>query len=125
MPDMNAILLSRDLLAASQLVAAARAVDCELQAAADVPTALRHIAAGNAQLVIIDLTSVGVDDIARIRRELPGQPGTPFLAAYGPHVQAARLAKARDAGCDRVLTRGQIVESLPELVAAARQAPGA
>lgn len=38
--------------------------------------------------------------------------------AYGPHVQPARLAQARQAGFSSVLTRGQFDSALPQLFSA-------
>jgi hypothetical protein len=75
---------------------------------ADVPDSL--------SIVLIDLNSNAdpASTIAKLK-SLPAPPRT--IVAFGPHVHEARLAAARDAGCDLVLTRGQFdsqIESLLE-----------
>jgi AmiR/NasT family two-component response regulator len=67
-------------------------------------------------IVLIDLNS-NADPAATIAKlkSLPTPPRA--IVAFGPHVHEARLAAARDAGCDLVLTRGQFdsqIESLLE-----------
>jgi hypothetical protein len=42
------------------------------------------------------------------------------IIAYGPHVDEALLADAKEAGCDEVLTRGQFNKLFAELLAGAR-----
>lgn len=52
----------------------------------------------------------------------PGSPDAPDSAdaapviAYGPHGNAATLRKARDLGCDAVLTKRDFSQRLPELL---------
>jgi hypothetical protein len=41
-------------------------------------------------------------------------PVMPRVVAYGPHVDAALLRAARDAGCDPVLPRSKFVEQLSQ-----------
>jgi len=38
----------------------------------------------------------------------------PRVIAFGPHIQTARLEGARAAGCDVVLSRGQISANLTQ-----------
>jgi hypothetical protein len=55
--------------------------------------------------MIVDLETPGLDPAA-LMRELPAS--RPRVIAFGPHVHKERLDAARQAGCDAVLTRGQI-----------------
>lgn len=64
--------------------------------------------------IIVDLAtrSGAAGEIAqRAAAEVPAAR----TIAYGPHVQPARLAQARQAGYGSVLTRGQFDSALPEL----------
>jgi CheY-like chemotaxis protein len=63
--------------------------------------------AADGDLVVLDLSSGNVSP-AEIVARLHNMSNPPAgIVAVGPHVHEARLAAARDAGCDEVLTRGQ------------------
>jgi hypothetical protein len=57
--------------------------------------------------VILDLETPGLD-VGAVIAGLPGTADRPRVVAFGPHVYTAKLEAARAAGCDAVLTRGQI-----------------
>lgn len=56
----------------------------------------------DADTVLVDVAAHG-SGIGAIRALAPGA----FIVAFGPHVDAAALADARDAGADRVLPRSR------------------
>ncbi len=115
---MRAILITKDLLLGSQIAGAARDSGCELT---EVPSAdrLRAVIANSPTThVIIDLTCSGIrDELATLVPELKSADSSPTVIAYGPHVQEGALAAATSAGCDRVLTRGQLSRELSTLFA--------
>lgn len=114
MPNTPRILLvSPDLMVASRIaglaVAAGAAVDTIATLDAPPP------AAGYV-VVIVDLQGQGGDAaalVARARERLAGhgpRPETgPALVAFGPHVAVDRLAAARAAGADDVVSRGELL----------------
>ena len=53
------------------------------------------------------------DDLEALVKALRGHAPFAKILAFGPHVDEQRLDKARAAGCDKVLTRGQLVRDLP------------
>lgn len=64
--------------------------------------------------IIVDLATrfgASSDVIAKALELFPGA----HTIAFGPHVQPARLSKARQDGFDAVLTRGQFDSALPSL----------
>ncbi len=68
------------------------------------------------RLVIIDLTAV--PDITTLVATLREQFGRECqLVAFAPHVHVDRIKAAREAGCDRVITRGQLQAVAEELIA--------
>lgn len=104
----NCALLTRDLLFSSRVRSVAQGAGMHLIMADDLSqlsAALRE--RQNTSLVLIDLAQPGLDveQVVTEVRRLP--PPTRTIVAFGPHVQADLLARAREAGCDEVLTRGE------------------
>ena len=64
-------------------------------------------------VVLIDLSLPDAVDAARALRAHAPQAR---LVAFGSHVDATRLAQAREAGCDAVMVRSAFVRALPALV---------
>lgn len=112
--DPRAVLLCADLWFASRVEAAAARVGMPLEIRMSVELLFASLDRQPARLLILDLSS-GVDprQVAPLAREK--SPGM-SLVAFGPHVQEERLAAARDAGCDLVLSRGQFQAQLDELL---------
>ncbi|MEN0111724.1 MAG: DNA-binding response regulator [Planctomycetota bacterium] len=112
---MNALLITTDLMASSAAEGAARAAGATLRV---VPPSqsLDAARAASARVVAIDLTAK-IDDLAELIAALrEAAPGV-AVVAYGPHVHEARLAAARDAGCDLVMSRGQFHRGFGEVLA--------
>jgi len=104
---MNIVLLSRDLMLTSRLEGAARQLDVELMIAADGAAAVALCVERSSRLLIVDLRLPGLD-VAELISQLQQQKERLPLLACGPHVHEMRLAEARRAGCDLVVTRGQL-----------------
>jgi hypothetical protein len=67
---------------------------------------------------LIDLSSVPAAEIHATLGRLKEQFGEePRFVAFGPHVQEARLQAAVEAGCNPVLSRGQLTARLNEYLA--------
>lgn len=64
--------------------------------------------------IIVDLATRAGASSEIAQRAAAAVPAARTIA-YGPHVQPARLAQARQAGFSSVLTRGQFDAALPEL----------
>ena len=114
MPNTPRILLvSPDLMVASRIaglaVTAGAAVDTIATLDAPLPSA-------GYVVVIVDLQGQGGDAaalVARARERLAGHgprpEAGPALVAFGPHVAVDRLAAARAAGADDVVSRGELL----------------
>jgi CheY-like chemotaxis protein len=104
---MEVLLLSPDLMVQSRVAAAAGRAEIpapRIWGGREIP-AIEDTA--RIRLVLIDLSSPGLDvkkTVAAVRERLTGAS----IVAFGPHVQMAKLEAARDAGCDRVISRGQL-----------------
>lgn len=108
---MSAVFLTTDLIFASRVQAAARSAGVELRLASTAAVLLEQACSPTTDLVILDLTSADCDP-RQIVSTLRGAEHAPMILAYAPHVQHGRLTAAREAGCDRVLTRGQFDQQL-------------
>jgi len=115
---MDICLLSSDLFYASQLKGIVQQLGLSLAQAATPAELLSRRTATNAgnDVVLIDLSvsDLDLDDLVSKLREGPSEPKA--ILAYGPHVAAAKLAAARKAGCDRVLTRGQAKDEIGDIL---------
>lgn len=110
------ILLSGDLMLASQVSGAASRVSCALQNVAHAESLLSSLRERPCDLAIIDLTTPGLD-IGRLVSSLRALEQPPkHIIAFGPHVQTGRLTHAQEAGCDEVLTRGQFYSRMDEIL---------
>ena len=116
---MSALMLTADLMFSSRVSAAARSVEAPFRVASSTEALLQQASATVApRLVILDLTTPGCD-AGRIISELRKLEPTPTVVAYAPHVLGSLLERARDAGCDQVLTRGQFDSQMDRLLQSA------
>jgi DNA-binding NarL/FixJ family response regulator len=105
------VLVSGDLMVASRIEGAAR--KCGL----NMSTAVGHaVAEGDCRVVLVDLRTPGLELptlIANVRQLAP----QPAVVAFGPHVHEESLAQARNAGCDLVVSRGQLERDAESILA--------
>ncbi len=114
---MTALLHTHDLLSASRIASAATASGVELVQYADCDELVWRVAGQDVQLVLLDLATPGLVTADFVPRLRAAGSERLSIVAYGPHVDAARLAEARNAGCDRVLARGQFLAQVTTILA--------
>lgn len=114
MPD-SVLIICSDLFFGTQLRAAAERSGAHVDVEMQPRKAVLRVQSGNYRHLVIDLEAPGLE-LGELIAVLPDPP--PQLIAFGPHVQEQRLAAAREAGCSRVVTRGQISANLPALLVA-------
>jgi DNA-binding NarL/FixJ family response regulator len=116
---MSGLLLCDDLILSARVASTARAGGVGVAVCPSADDLQRRLAAlGTLQWVILDLTTSGgnpADQVSAIRSQHPAAR----IVACAPHVQEALLQAAREAGCDLVLTRGQLDHRLTEIVTGA------
>ena len=106
--------LVADVLFRTKVEAAARQARVPLLSVSDAAQAVARLEGALPELVLIDLSLPNaVDDARALRAHAPRAR----LVAFGSHVDAERLAQAREAGCDAVLARSAFVRALPALIA--------
>lgn len=69
-----------------------------------------------AELLLVDLAMPRVDLAAIVAELKANAERQTRVVAFGPHVHEDRLAAAREAGCDAVMSRGQFFASVDALV---------
>ena len=104
---MKLVLLSRDLMLTSRVDGVANQKGYTISHVADSASAISAVADDDCQLLLVDLQLPGLD-ILTLVEQVRGTKGSEVrIVACGPHVHENRLAAARQAGCDLVVTRGQ------------------
>ena len=109
-----ALLITSDLMLSSQATGAATRAGCELRVLPNVGAALKVMAEQSVGLAVLDLGTPG-NDPERVVPQLRQASKEVAVVAFGPHVHKQRLAAARDAGCEMVISRGQFHAQAEEI----------
>lgn len=117
---MSVLLLTTDLSCSSQVSGAAARLGVPLGTVMNPAQLMNRAAESSPAVVILDLNTPLLDcrELVPQLKALSSPPST--IIAFGPHVHEARLAAAREAGCDRVLARGQFYAQVEQILAAAQ-----
>jgi hypothetical protein len=112
------LLISGDLMAASQIAGLARAANADVETRSTLPADSGELAA---DLVLLDMQSLKDPPdliVSRTRQLVAPPPGAhpPRIVAFGPHVWKERLAAAVAAGADAAVSRGELFGGFPALV---------
>lgn len=110
----DGILVTRDLLFASKISGTAAELGFRVVVEGNAAQAARTAADPACRCLILDLTTPGLQ-VCDVLAALPAS-GRPRVIAFGPHVQAALLSEARDAGCDEVLPRSKFSATLVHIL---------
>jgi DNA-binding response OmpR family regulator len=114
---MTVVLLSSDLSVLSPVEAATARLGKKVRMARDASQTFDNSDDDQPELLIIDLSWPSLDDIGSVVKEWRAMHSEgQRIIAFGPHVHENRLAAARDAGCDLVVSRGQFMAQLETLL---------
>jgi CheY-like chemotaxis protein len=109
------LLVCSDLFFSTQLRSAAEQAGWQARIELSAGSAAARATAETVSAVVVDLELNGLD-IGEFVSALGAAESRPPAIAFGPHVQEQRLRAAAEAGCDRVLSRGQISASLSQIL---------
>jgi CheY-like chemotaxis protein len=113
---MTFVLLSGDLAVLSRIEGAATRLGQVVRSASGEAQAVAFCEAERAKTVIVDLSMPALD-VASLVTQLKSIEGSNIhMVAFGPHVHEQRLAAAREAGCDLVVSRGQFFLQLESIL---------
>jgi len=107
------LLICQDLMFISKVTGIASSLGYQIETAG-AQQGLIKAAVGGYACIILDL-SLQPFAVADLTRNLRDNPPPPVIA-FGAHVETARLAEAREAGCREVLPRSQFNMQLPEIL---------
>ena len=102
------LVLVRDLMFSSRISATARAQGANVKIVRDAA----KLTGEAGKLLIVDLNQNGAIDAAVAWKASSGGNVIGFVS----HVDADRIARAREAGIDRVVARSRFVEELAEIL---------
>ena len=107
----SCLILSNDFFFGSRLCEAVKGHGYQVTMAATLDASTVATAESDWQLVVFDLTlqTITIEEVAAWREKLTPPP---TLIAFGPHVRTGQLERAKETGCDLVLTRGQLDQQL-------------
>jgi len=113
---MTIVLLSSDLTVLSRVEGAATRLGQTVRSATGEALAVELCKDDDARTLVIDLSMQSVD-LASLVNQLKTNEGlSARVVAFGPHVHEQRLAAAREAGCDLVVSRGQFLSQLDAIL---------
>jgi len=102
------LFVSSDLLFTSRVQQAAKRLGVDLQVAASAEDGPASVA-----LAILDLGHPNLNIVTAVSAL---KQKADRVLAFGPHVQEGKLAAAREAGCDQVVSRGEFHSRMEALL---------
>ena len=94
---------------------------CDTRQVMTVDRLKEEMADGDTVLVLVDLEADPDFWGEAVGRVLASGPSRPQVVGYGGHTNTEMLQRAKEAGCDLVLTKGQFSRDLAKLIAEAAQ----
>jgi CheY-like chemotaxis protein len=113
---MKVVLLSNDLMVVSRVQGAAAGGGLSVTTVSDAAQAIECCRAMESGTLLVDLAVPAVDMNVLVSDLKILGTQSPRIVAFGPHVHEQRLAAARQAGCDEVVSRGQFFAQLESLL---------
>lgn len=110
----NGFLLSADLFFSSKITGTADMLGMKVRVIGRAEAVPAAIAESNVRFLIVDLSLSGLN-IGELTAAIPAE-SRPEIIAYDAHVRTDQLAAAKAAGCDAVLSRGQLDAQLPQIL---------
>jgi CheY-like chemotaxis protein len=116
---LKIVLASADLMVSARVEGVVRGLGGEMFCVSHAHGIAGCCIQEQADTLILDLKLPGLDVAETVARLHQANANQTTIIAFAPHVQEERLQAARQAGCDLVLTRGQIDRELETRLAEA------
>jgi len=104
---MSVVFFTRDLLFSSRVTSVTTKRSTELFILSDADELVKHASTVSIKVILLDLSTADLDPAKLVPQLRQLTPPPRAIIAFGPHVHEAKLAAARDAGCDQVFSRGE------------------
>ena len=108
------LLVSGDLMLGARVDGAARQLGLTMHTVGEQSATVAAVDE-NYRVVLVDLRTSGVN-VADLVESLRQAADNLVIVACAPHVHEERLEAARQAGCDLVVTRGQLDRELEQIL---------
>ena len=114
---MKVVLLTGDLMVMARVQGVATRIGAELETLSSADQAAGLFGDIAVDLLIVDLSlpSIDFDELIPAVKTARKVPST--IVAFGPHVHETKLAAARKAGCDSVISRGEFFGRIDDVFA--------
>ncbi|MEO2046054.1 MAG: FAD-binding protein [Pirellulales bacterium] len=112
---MRVAFLTKDLLFSSRVTSVTTKQNIELFVLADADELIERVSTVAVKVILLDLSTSGLDPAQLVPQLQKLTPAPRAIIAFGPHVHEAKLAAARNAGCDQVLSRGEFNHRMDEI----------
>jgi CheY-like chemotaxis protein len=113
---MKVVLLSSDLMVVSRVEGAAAQMGAKSRAASNAAAAIDYCSDELVDVLIVDLSMPVLDLTALVNQLRADASRSVRVVAFGPHVHENRLAAAREAGCDLVVSRGKFFAEIDSIL---------
>ena len=113
---MTIVLLSSDLTVLSRVEGAATRLGQSVRSVSGESQVVERCKAAEVNTLIVDLSMSSLDLASLVNQLKASEASGTRVVAFGPHVHEQRLAAARDAGCDVVVSRGQFFLQLDTIL---------
>ncbi|MEM9410432.1 MAG: hypothetical protein AAGA30_04930 [Planctomycetota bacterium] len=109
------LFLTQDLMMQSQAAAATNGTDFKIVTAGNLSSFKEKLGERSPVVIFVDLQTLRLD-VANLAEILNQQAGSILTIAFAQHVEVELLKSAKLDSIDRVMTRGQFSQQLPELI---------
>ena len=112
---MKLVLLSQDLMIGARVEGAARQHELTTMTLGNASAAVDAACRDDCRLLLVDLRLPGLNVVDLVTAIRSSEASHTPIVACGPHVHESKLTEARNAGCDEVVTRGQLDREAEEI----------
>lgn len=113
---MTVVLLSGDLAVLSRVEGAAARLQQPVRSASNETQAVDFCKTEVAKTLVVDLSMPSLELPSLVSQLKSDGRSITRVVAFGPHVHEQRLAAAREAGCDLVVSRGQFFSQIETIL---------
>jgi len=115
-----ALVFVPDLFFQAKILATAKATGRLIRVVPSPEALIEECRTPGAGIVILDLASPGVDPVGIIQAiKTSNRTGAPRIVGFYSHINKEIERRAREAGCDLLLTKSTFSKRLPEILAGA------
>ncbi len=113
---MSVVFFTKDLLFSSRVTSVATQLSIEMSVLSGADERVERASTVSVKAILLDLGTSGLDPAHLVPQLRKLTPPPNAIIAFGPHVHEAKLAAARDAGCDQMFSHGEFNSRRDEIL---------